>query len=583
MLLRTAVLLGFVLLVEAPGLGAQGRGAPGYRLLRQASASESRGDLEAAEQQLRQLLELDPGSSGGLFALERVLRAKGETVEVLPLADAFLQGNPRSAGVRYLKLRVLAEADSVDALRREAESWLRVEPESEAPYREIARVWEDAFGPADAAALLRRGRTELERPDALALELGDLLVAAGDIGRGLSEWALAVGDAGEQQATVSRRLQAFEGDSREAGRTVVALLSESGVQGRRNSAVRITLELGLAEEGLELAQSVARDLEGRRREGFLSDTARRARDAGLSDIASWAYDELGQEAANPAERRRFDQRLLDVALATGDTASAIDAQLRIADTYVPGSPDQRRAMAQVIRLQSPDAPSEAVRRLLSDFLEAFPGAAEADELAARVSVLLQVQGDEEGAIAVLEGVEGPRSTLERAYLLLDAGAVEEARMALLQAMTTLAPSDATEVIQFTSLLARLSPAGAELMGRAGVEAHRGRVDEAVFLLEEGAGMLDAAEQPSLLAEAARIADRGGSAEAAARLRERILSEHPDALEVGESSIALARYHSRSPSGLERAIMILEDLIASRPNAAVVPAARAELERLRGLA
>jgi hypothetical protein len=88
------------------------------------------------------------------------------------------------------------------------------------------------------------------------------------------------------------------------------------------------------------------------------------------------------------------------------------------------------------------------------------------------------------------------------------------------------------------------------------------------------------ERAALLAEAARMADRGGEPEVGASIRETLLEAHPDAPEVGEASLALARHRARSAAGVEEAIRILEDLITSRPNAAVVPDARMELERLR---
>jgi hypothetical protein len=85
----------------------------------------------------------------------------------------------------------------------------------------------------------------------------------------------------------------------------------------------------------------------------------------------------------------------------------------------------------------------------------------------------------------------------------------------------------------------------------------------------------------VLAEAARIAGRGGADALAAEIRARIVAEYPDAPEVGEASLALARYHARTPFGVTEAIQLLEELITSRPNAAVVPDARVELEKLRG--
>ena len=64
-------LLLLLLLCSTPLSGQNRRGTDEGRLLRAAAAHESRGDFDEAESALRQLLEADPSSSGGLFALER--------------------------------------------------------------------------------------------------------------------------------------------------------------------------------------------------------------------------------------------------------------------------------------------------------------------------------------------------------------------------------------------------------------------------------------------------------------------------------------------------------------------------------
>ncbi len=68
---------------------------------------------------------------------------------------------------------------------------------------------------------------------------------------------------------------------------------------------------------------------------------------------------------------------------------------------------------------------------------------------------------------------------------------------------------------------------------------------------------------------------------AADIRGVLIEQYPEAAEVAEASLALARYRARTPRGTDEAIRLLEDLIANRPNAAVVPDARVELQRLRG--
>ena len=121
-------------------------------------------------------------------------------------------------------------------------------------------------------------------------------------------------------------------------------------------------------------------------------------------------------------------------------------------------------------------------------------------------------------MAVLDGIEGPRSGIERAYLLFDAGEVEEGRRALLFALPGLEPSDATEVIQLAGLMGRLSPEGAELLATAGVRAHRGQPSEATRALMEGVDSIVPDDHPPVLAQAARIAQRGQLLSEAARIR-----------------------------------------------------------------
>lgn len=577
---RLAVVLALAFVIGAPSASAQVRVSETL-LLRDAANRESQGDFAGAEDVLRRILAEDPGSSGGLFALERVLRAMGRVVDVLPEVDRFLDRHPESSGVRYLKLRVLLEVDSLDALRAEAERWLESDPTSEVPYREVARVYERAYGIGEALDVLREGRAVIGNHDALALEIGDLLAARGDRDGAVDEWAVAVGPDAGQATTITRRIQGLTTGVADAGRRLVRTLAASDRVARRKAAARIALDLALGDEALRFAQAVAGELDGRTRSTFLADVARRARDHDLVAVASWAYDELGEDASSPAERRRFDQRIVDVALAAGDVEAALVAQRRVAASFSAGSVDRRRATAQVVRLEVAHSDPERLRGLLSDFRAEFPNAPELDDLAATVASALQARGDAAGASAVLVGIEGPKSSIEKAYLLLDEGEVERGRGTLLLALTGLPPSEATPVIQFVKLLGDVSPASAKLLAAAGVEAHRGDAPEAARALTAAISGLAQADRAPLLAEAARMASRGGADDLAADIRGRIVADHPDAPEVDEASLALARYHARTSSGVAEAIRLLEALITSRPNAAVVPDARLELEELRG--
>jgi hypothetical protein len=195
-------------------------------------------------------------------------------------------------------------------------------------------------------------------------------------------------------------------------------------------------------------------------------------------------------------------------------------------------------------------------------------------------VSLHARGNIGGAVAILDGVDGPRSTLERGYLLMAQGQIEEGRQALLLAVGALPPVEATPIIQFASLLGRLSDAGKSALAEAGVSARRGQGVEAAGTLSVEAMGLSAADGAPLLAEAARMAERSGAPERAVEIRERLITRHPDAMESAEASLSLARHIGEVGGDQSAAIRLLEELITRRPNAAIVPEARLELERLR---
>ena len=557
---------------------AQSRvGDPQGRALMEAATLESRGDLEGAEAALRHALELEPTAAGVLFALERVLRAKGETHELRPLVTAFL-AHTSDVEVRALALRLMAEADSTQAMVTEAERWISSEP-SEVVFSSVASVYQQALGPERALEVLRRGRTRLGG-DVLALQTGDVLVAAGDVEGAADEWARAVASDGSGMEAVRSRIDRLRGEERtSSARRFVEVLGDSAIPERRRATLLFALDLGLEEEALELAERHGGALGGRARMTFLNEVGILARESGLAAVASWAYAELAEESASPEQRRQFDQRIVEIALEAGDTVRALDAQRRVVASYPDRSDEWRAALAETIKIEATAEPARTTESWAS-FRTEFPNAPETDAVAAAIAVSMQARGDVEGASAVLDGVEGPRSSVERAYLALGAGDLESGRALLLRAVGGLPPREATPLIQFASLLGRLSEPGKRVLASAGVTAHRGRPAEAAESLAEAAGTLAATDGAPLLAEAARLAERDGAVNAAADVRRRLVDEHPDAPEVAEATLALARHEAGAGGDRDEAIRLLEDLITRRPNAAVVPEARLELQRLR---
>ena len=582
---RWSVVVACVALLRPFGVHAQ-IDDPGVetRLLRAAASEESSGDLAGAEETLRRLLGERPTSTPGMFALERVLRARDRIGEILPFAERFAALAPNASGPRLLELRVYSELDDKSGLEDVAEDWMDSAGSFAEPYREISRVFARVFGPERALSVLQRGRIELGRPSLFAMEMGDLLSDLGRIEEAVLEWAAVIGSEGSQVSAVMRRVAEIEEDRETLVLPLLEQLRRPPTTGARlRAGARIALEAGVFDEARALAETALEDLEGRPRRGFLTALARQAQEVSAMGVVLWAYEALRESASNDAETRALDQRITLAALATGDTARALQAQQAIADDLPEGNTDRRRALAEIIRLGIDRGGAEAeMRESLAAFAREFPDAPQLDELAVTLAVQLDSDGDREGARTLLAGVAGPRSALERGYLYLAGGEVVPGRAALQDALSGVSPEVATEVIALLDLLDLLEGEALAAFMRSAVLAHHGRAEGALSELEVAIDAAPQDERPPLLAMGARIADGGLVPERAARFRGRIMRDHPYSSEVPEATLELARFMGATPEGVDEAIRLLENLILSQPNSAMVPTARRELQRiLRG--
>jgi tetratricopeptide (TPR) repeat protein len=351
---------------------------------------------------------------------------------------------------------------------------------------------------------------------------------------------------------------------------------------RRRAAVRYALASGLEDQALAVAGTVVEELDGSRLRGFLADLARRGEEGGSDDVALWAYRELRARTGNEAERRALDQRLASAALEAGDTARALQIRRELVEALPADSRERRQARAELLELEAAEGRVEGLEEGLESFRRTYPRAAELDGLSARVARALLGRGDRAGARRVLEGEEGPRAALTRAYLHLAEGALDRGGELLDSASSGLPPSRATEVLQLRALLGGLQGSARDLVARTAVLAHAGRGGAAVERIREEVGTLPPSDQPAVLAHGARTADAAGDPDSAARLRRTLVESHPEARETGEAMLELARYHAGSLGETDEAMRLLETLIVERPHAPVVPVARRELERLRRL-
>ncbi|MBT8403193.1 MAG: hypothetical protein KJP18_04995 [Gemmatimonadetes bacterium] len=578
-----------LVLLALPSGGAAGQEAPDSisaqeeaRRLRAASSHEWRGRLDEAETVLTGLLAGKPTSSGGLFALERILRTQSRVGEILPYVDRYLDSRPDASGPRYMKLRVLVEIDSLDAVDEAASAWFAAEPASPDPYREVARLVQPVFGGERALEILLEGREAVGEREVLALEIGDARARLGDEERAVREWAAALESPRVDVDGVLRRLERLEGDREALAEPVLAVLTRSdATEDRRRAAVRVAIDFELPDLARRLAAAGLRGLPRDAAPGFLQDVARRADTAGMADLSLWALTTLQRTVPAAPGDATTELRLAAAALAAGDTVAAIEAQTRLARALDPGSVERRRAIGDLIRVEARtsavDGPTLEER--LRGFRAEYPDAPEMDELTAAVASGLATRGDVEGALALVEVAPGPQSELERAWLLLDGGDLEGGRAALEGALPGLSPTAATEVIQLMALLDRVSPSAAAVLASAAGRARHGDADGARRLLEAGADEVAEGDRPALLFQAGLLASQGGDTVGAARYFARIEGAHPESREAAEAMLRHARILAADPARAEEARSLLERLILERPRAAVVPDARRELERL----
>jgi tetratricopeptide (TPR) repeat protein len=242
--------------------------------------------------------------------------------------------------------------------------------------------------------------------------------------------------------------------------------------------------------------------------------------------------------------------------------------------------ERRHVVGDALRLQARRGEPATLAARLATFRQEFPDAPELDELASTIALGLQSRGLSEAAAAVLTDVMGPRSSLERAYLHLAQGDTQASVLALQEALAALPPAGATEAIQLISLLSRVGPEATRVVAFAAVLEHRGEPRVALDHLTGEMEKLPAEDRPALLAHAARLADATGRPELGVQLRQRLVADHADSPELPDVVLALARAQARLGQVAD-AIALLEKLILDRPNSSVVPAARRELDRLKG--
>jgi TolA-binding protein len=539
---------------------------------------ERRGDYAAAAQAYRTILGARPADVSALLGLERSLLPLNRSREILPFIRAALSSAPTSAGVYGVALRAWAAAGQPDSVRRVAEQWSRVAPTDETPYREWGAAELGRQNRAGARTAYLQGREKLGRPEALAAELAQLALADGDYAAALEEWLHAIDQLpGYRAVAVSSLGQAPE---RIRPQLLEQLANKSGISARRLEAElrarwgdplgalqiltpvlpadrmqAIVALRALLEQVRPLPTPEGKLAQGRILEA-LADRYPSSQASRLRLEAAQAYSEAGDKDAA--------RRMLSVL--TTDRAAPASVSAGAAATLVD-------VLINEGKLEDAD-------KRLSELRATLP-AEEYDDLRRRLASAWIRTGD----LARAEATIAPDSSVEglalngriRLYRGDIRGAVDRFKAA--------GPytGDRQEATRRTTLLALLQPIEADsspALGHALLLLEQGDTTEAAVALEQLApefpvkrggaelhllvGRLYAATARP--AEAERLfraaADRNAPATAAAA-----------ELALGELLLSSGR--------AGEAVSVLEHLILTYPQSALVPQARRKLDEARG--
>jgi tetratricopeptide (TPR) repeat protein len=539
---------------------------------------ERRGDYAAAIEAYRALLKARPADLSALMGLERSLLPLNRSTEMLPVIRAALASAPTSSAVHGIALRTWSALGKPDSVRRVAEQWSRIAPTEETPYREWGAAELARQDRAGAKAAYLQGRTRLGRPDAMSAELAQLALAEADYPSALREWLLA-----------TRRLPGYRA-------TAVAALSQVP-ESARPELLRLL--------------SAESDPSARRLEAELR--ARWGDPAGALRVVM---------AALPADRVQaiaMLRSLLDQ-VRLMPTPDALQVQGHILEAVAERSPGLQ---ASRLRLEAAQAYSAAgdkagARRMLGGLAadRSAPAAVSSDAATTLVGVLID-EGKLDEAEQRLRGLKRSvpaeehdsirrklvaawmrSGNLERADSMIAAdssveGLALSGRIRLyrgdirgaVERFKAAGPysGDRAEATRRTALLALLQPMEVDTqpaLGRALFRLEQGDTAEAVIALEPLVAQFapqHGGAEISLLA-GRLLAGTGKSVEAERLFRAAASREAPATAPAAELALAELLMSGQRHG---EAVEVLEHMILTYPQSALVPQARRKLDEARG--
>ncbi len=565
---RTASAL-LVLLLAARGAAAQDPLGRAFDLERQSRHAE-------AAAAFRQVLARDPLNAPALLGAERVYTQLGRRDSILALVQRALQLDSSNTTARTIDVRTAraigGEAGAVEAVRR----WMAATPRSEAPHRELVRLLLSTNRTDEAREAVVAARTQLGDAERLRPELAQVEQQSGNWAGGAREWRAELLQRPDLHGVAVFNLQAAPAAHRD--RIVRALTEPDTASGPRRLAADLLLGWREPARAWTLFQS-ALPRTGDERANVLrafADRARAQEGAEAQRVAAAALERLAA-SVGPAEAARYRIESARAFAEAGDAAAA--RRVLRAMTDEPGG-QGASATATLVELYVREGnPAEAARLL--ERTRDRVGGGEAERLNQVIARGWIARGDLERAAQAIAADSSLAADELRGWVALYRGqadrAIELLHGAGVRPGDRDRPADRAAVV---AAVRALEADTATAFGAALFRAARGDTAGAARALDTLARATRTG-RPELLAFAARWSEVAHDSAAAEALWAEFAERHADAAPAPAALLALARADA-ARGQVQRAALRLEALILHHAGSALVPEARRELDRVRGL-
>jgi hypothetical protein len=568
-----AVLAAVALLVPAR--------ARGQELLGRAMDLEERGFWREAAAVYVAMLRQDTVSAPALIGLERVFAQMGRRDSVLPYAARAIAADSSNTTAWAVEVRTLRALGRDSVAAAALQRWVAAQPRSDAPYGEWARISLQGGRSGDAADAIALARERLHEPSALAPEMAQVNVARGDWSGAAAEWRRAVAAQPAYADAAAYGLRPAPVAARDA---ILRLLTASGAGSSWGRRLAAALLLGWNEPGRAWAmlRGVLPDA-AEQRVSVLVGFAERAGaldGPGAQRAAAEAY-EAAAAVASPDDAVRLRIESARSYAAAGDGPAARRLLGALASDPAAGSAARASALAATIELMVREGnPADAGRMLAAD--SARIAGTERAALGRLIAFGWVRLGALDRAAAAVEGDSSLAGDEVRGWVAAYRGNLAEARRLLRAAGAGGGERDRGPArAAMVSLLTAVGRDSAPALGAALLLAARGDSLQASRALTAVAAGLPGDGEAAVLSWAARFAAAGHDAAAAESLWRDVATRFPSSSAAPGAELALARLLA-ARGDLRGAASALEAMILAHPQSALVPEARRELDRVRGL-